>query len=417
MTSLLPDTARAEADLRHRRPLLVVATLGGAAAALGTLVVCLGVAVVGWFLTDAGAHGTPSDALRVGTLGWLLGHGSGLTVEGARLTVMPLGVTLACAWTVWRLGARVGDSVSGHGPDADGLADGQRDWTVPTATLLFTLGYAAVAAVALRLAATPATAPGGGRVMGWSVLLCLAFGGTAIAVGSGRAAIWAAVLPPTLRGAAETCRRILRAWLLVCGVALVAALVADLGTAVNVMAQLHTDAGEATLYLALTALLLPNALAFTGSYLAGPGFTVGAQTLVSPSAVSIGALPMFPLLAALPDNGPTSAWTAWLVALPPLVAAVATARALRSLVEPRWDEALLRGLVGGVAAGLAFGLVAGIAGGAVGPGRMSEVGPLALDATVHAVAAFGLGGLAGGAAAIGWRRRALRRTRAAAKGA
>ena len=36
----------------------------------------------------------------------------------------------------------------------------------------------------------------------------------------------------------------------------------------------------------------------------GPGFTVGAGTLVTPQAAAVGALPMFPLLAALPDNGP-----------------------------------------------------------------------------------------------------------------
>ena len=52
--------------------------LGGAAAAAGTLVVCLALGVVGWFLADAGAHGAPRDGLRVGALGWLMAHGSGV---------------------------------------------------------------------------------------------------------------------------------------------------------------------------------------------------------------------------------------------------------------------------------------------------------------------------------------------------
>ena len=62
---------------------MLLATLGGAvAAAASTLVVCLAVGVVGWFLTDAGAHGAPRDGLRVGALGWLIAHGSGVRVEG-----------------------------------------------------------------------------------------------------------------------------------------------------------------------------------------------------------------------------------------------------------------------------------------------------------------------------------------------
>jgi hypothetical protein len=45
-----------------------------------------------------------------------------------------------------------------------------------------------------------------------------------------------------------------------------------------------------------------------------------------------------------------------------------------------------------------------IAGGAVGPGRMAEVGPAAGQVLVHAVVAFGGGGLVGGLLAT-WRQR------------
>ena len=62
MTSLLPArparASRAEVvDARHRRPLVLLAVLGGAAAAAGPLLVCLAVGVAGWFLSDAGATG------------------------------------------------------------------------------------------------------------------------------------------------------------------------------------------------------------------------------------------------------------------------------------------------------------------------------------------------------------------------
>ena len=58
-------SARSAADLRHdlatSRPLVPTATLAGAVAAGATLLVCLALAVVGWFLTDAGTHGDTPD--------------------------------------------------------------------------------------------------------------------------------------------------------------------------------------------------------------------------------------------------------------------------------------------------------------------------------------------------------------------
>ena len=68
----------------------------------------------------------------------------------------------------------------------------------------------------------------------------------------------------------------------------------DLDAAATVMSQLHTDAGDATLFTLLSAAVVPNAVAFSGSYLLGPGFAVGAHTLVSPTVVVLGPLPLFP---------------------------------------------------------------------------------------------------------------------------
>jgi hypothetical protein len=412
MTALMPDRTRPSAgelrrDLRHRRPLVVLATVAGAAAATGTLVVCLALGVAGWFLTDAGAHGTPSDGLRVGALAWLMAHGSGVHVAGALVSLMPLGITLACGWTTWRIGHRLGDSISGHGPDAERIADGERDWTVPAAALLYSAGYVMVAVVTAALASTAATAPDTSRVLLWSFLLCGVLGAPAIAIGSGRAAIWTATLPASLVATAAACRRVLGTWLLVSLLAFLAALVMDVDTALNVTSQLHTDTGATVQLVAISLLVVPNAVVFSGSFLLGPGFTVGTHTIVSPSVVTIGALPMFPLLAALPDTGPTPAWTSALVAVPPVVAAVGAMRAQRHHPTYRWEEGALHGCGGGMLAGAVFGMLAVLAGGAVGPGRMTDVGPLAGSVLVHGITAFGIGGLLGGLVATWWQRRSL----------
>jgi hypothetical protein len=417
MTSLLSQidgkaTDRAgaggSADPRHRRPLVLLASLGGVVAAGSVLLVCLAIGVAGWFASDAGTHGEPRDALQVGALGWLMAHGSGISVDGVAVTAVPLLLTLLCAWSIWRVALHVGDSISGHGPDADAIADGERDWTVPMALGCFLLGYAVVALVTLTLASTPGTAPSTGRTLLWSTALTVLVGGPALAVGSGRASIWATFLPGSVRATLATCLAVVRLHLLVAAAMLVVALAADLGTAANVLSQLKLDAGEATLFVLASVLVVPNAVLFSGSYLLGPGFAVGTGTIVSPTVVSIGPLPMFPLLAALPDGGPTSAWTPYLMAVPLVVAAVAAARAQRRHPTLRWEEAALRACSGGVIAGAAIGILATIAGGAVGPGRMRVVEPFASDVLVHAITTFGIGALFGGLAMTWWQRRTAR---------
>lgn len=407
-TTARPD-ARRESDLRQvlgtRRPLVPTATLGGALAAAGPLLICMAVAVVGWFLTDAGGHGTPSGALRVGALGWLTAHGSGVSIEGIRITAVPLGLTLLCVWSAWRVGHRVGESISGHGPDADRIADGERDWTVPIAGGLFTVGYVVVGVLATTLASTIETTPSVGKVVLWSTLIAAGAGVPALARGSGRAAIWLPAIPVAVRDTAVLVRSILRAWLAVALAALLVALVLDFSTAANIVSQLDGDAGDIAMIGALTLLVLPNAALFSSAYLFGPGFTVGTGTLVSPGAVVLGPLPLFPLLAALPDSGTSPGWAGWLMLTPVLVAFAASAWAHRSRPAAAWDQAAVRGCGSGLVAGLLLGILTSLAGGAVGPGRMADIGPLQFDVLLHAVTGFGIGGLLGALAMTWWQRR------------
>ena len=390
---------------------MLVATLGGVAAAATLLIVCLALGVTGWFLADAGSHGQPRDALRVGALAWLMAHGSGVVVAGVTVTAVPLMLSLVSGWLVWRIGHQVGDSVSGHGPDSDSISDGERDWTVPSATVAFAAGYLLVTGLTLALAGTPETAPSAPRALGWSLLLALLVGGPAIAVGSGRAAIWAAAVPAHLRGAAATCAAIVRAFLLAALVALLAALVVDFGTAANVVSGLGLSGGrDHGLRRRCRPCCCPTPRSSPAPTCSDPGSpSVRRRWSRRPSCVT-GPLPAFPLLAALPDSGPTPAWTVWLVGVPALVAAVAAARAQRRRPTLRWDRGALRGCLGGVAAGFVLALLALLAGGAAGPGRMQEVGPQPGDVLVHAVTSFGIGGLVGGLAMTWWQRRARTRT-------
>lgn len=412
MTSLLtrPDHARTEAA--RPRPLVLIATLGGVMAALGPLVVLLAIGVIGWFATDAGVHGAPRDGMRVGALAWLAGHGSGVTVMGARIAIVPLGITAVAAWSMWRLGHRVGDSVSGHGPDADRISDGERDFTVPTAVVLFLAGYAVVAVVVATLAAGTTADPSLPRVLGWTVLLTAFVAAPAIAIGSGRAAIWAAFVPAAVRAGAAVAGAVLARLLVVSALVLLVALALSFDDAATMTSRLHPSPSEAGLYALVNTAFVPNAALFTGSFLLGPGFAVGGATLVSPGAVVLGPLPVVPLLAALPATGTPAGWVGGLMALPPLVAAYAAFRALRGRLLS-WDRLLLAGCGGGLAAGFGFAVLASLSGGAAGPGRMRFVGPFTRDVLVHSVTACGIGALLGASvlAVLAWRStRTLRTT-------
>jgi hypothetical protein len=299
--------------------------------------------------------------------------------------------------------------VSGHGPDADAIADGVRDWTVPAATALFAAAYVAVAVATLRALGAATTPPSAVRVVLWSLLLCVVLGGVSIAVGAGRAAIWTAYLPLSLRAASTVCLKIVSTFLIAAAATFLVAFVLDLGAALNVMSQLHTDAGEAGLYSGLSLVALPNAVLFAGSYLLGPGFAVGTATVASPTAVVLGPVPMFPLLAALPDDGRPASWVGLLLLVPPVVAACAAARAHRLYPTTRWEEAAVRGCAGGILAGLVVGGLTALAGGTVGPGRMQDVGPFVGQVTLHAVVALGLGALVGSLLATWSYRRYVRR--------
>ncbi len=385
-----------------RYPLAFAGVLGGVVAAGVVLAACVLIALLGWLLADGGVHGAPRDGVQAGALAWLLAHGSGALAAGVPVTAIPLGITALAGWFTWRVGQRVGDAVSGHGPDADRLSDGERDWTVLATTICFLIGYAAVTGLAYRLAGSSIATPG--RLCVLVLGIAGLVGGVAIALGSGRLAMWTSRVPGSLLASAGLLNAVLR-WFAAAALALfVLALLIDVAAAANIVSQLQADAADSLFYAALALLVLPNILLFAGAYLLGPGFAVGVGTIVSPQVVVLGPLPLFPAFAALPDDGPVAAWTPWLVVVPVVVAAAAAYRVGRRFPTKRWEEAASRGLIGGVGAAVVVGIAMSLAGGSIGPGRMQAVGPDALACLLHAVVALGLGALLGSILAA-WRTR------------
>jgi hypothetical protein len=156
-------------------------------------------------------------------------------------------------------------------------------------------------------------------------------------------------------------------------------------------------AGAALLLLAQLA-YIPNAIIWAVAYTLGPGFAFGTGTVVAPTGSALGAVPVFPMLAALPAGiGPAGArpggpgWVPVVVlALPYLAGVFAGVVTVWIAPPPVIEAAPLWGFAAGTAAGLLAGLAAAFSGGPLGNGRLASVGPSGFQVGLVAVLELGI---------------------------
>src|SRR5205085_8793710 len=65
---------------------------------------------------------------------------------------------------------------------------------------------------------------------------------------------------------------------------------------------LSPGVGGAALLLLAQLAYVPNAIVWAIAYTLGPGFAFGTGTVVAPTGSALGAVPVFPMLAALPTG-------------------------------------------------------------------------------------------------------------------
>ncbi|WP_174775464.1 DUF6350 family protein [Cryobacterium frigoriphilum] len=181
--------------------------------------------------------------------------------------------------------------------------------------------------------------------------------------------------------------------------------------------------GGATLTLMQLA-LIPNFVTWAAAWFVGPGVAVGVGSSVSPAGTVLGPIPGLPILGALPQG--TLEWGFLGLLVPILigfVAAVISRQRMRQpgIPDPGRLAQVLAGVGIGLLAGLLLGLLAWWSGGAIGPGRLTEVGPNPLLVGALAAAEVGvaavLGMLVGGHVVLPQRRaRPATRPRTTASG-
>ncbi len=137
-----PRPSRASGRWRSARP------GPGSAAPVVLLGLFWAVALVGWFASDGGSHGTTRSALRIGADAWLLAHGAHLQVGAGTVSAVPLGLSLLCAWGAFRAGRWAGATSEVEDLMSLGLG-----------AIVLGGTYASLALVTAVLAASPAAAP------------------------------------------------------------------------------------------------------------------------------------------------------------------------------------------------------------------------------------------------------------------
>src|SRR5690606_12036353 len=309
--------------------------------------------------------------------GWLLGHGVPVRAAAGPVGLAPLALTALAAWRVARAGLHVvrARRVRGSGSLGHCLA----------AAVAVGLAYGGIGALVAGFAGGPGWGPSVPR----AGLTLAGFGlvgagyGAARATGAGAAVISRLPVPIRrgTRGGAVAAVGLLAAGAATAGTALAvsggsaAAVVSAYGTGV---------AGQAGLTLLCLA-YAPNLAGWAAAYLVGPGFAVGAGTVVHSSEVVIGPLPALPVFTAPPSAAPPGLGAA-LLAVPVVAGNVAgwllAGTGVRGRAE--WARLVPGVLVTGAVAGLLLGAVALASSGPLGGGQLAALGPAPLPVALWA---------------------------------
>ena len=373
-----PDDPRFPADVqragsgpkaRPARPLVVTGGIAAFAAAASGLAALTTLTAIGWITAPHVGLGTGlGGVLRTAALLWLVAHHVGVTVHGAgRIGLLPLGLVLLPGALLALAGRWV--------VHAGGVT---RLRHVGYAALALALPYTLLAGAVAVASRNSQAAPSLWQAVVASFLLALVAGGLGAARGLAPWSRLARLMPARPRsvilGMLGACALLTAAGAALAGASLAAHLT-QVKAATDALAP--GAAGAALLLLAQLA-YAPNAVIWAVAYVLGPGFAFGAGTVVAPTGSALGALPVFPMLAALP-SGPRSAGPAWLTVLvlatPYLAGVFAGVVTVRVAPTPVIEAAALWGFAAGAATGALAGLAAAFAGGPLGDGRLATVGP------------------------------------------
>jgi hypothetical protein len=366
------------------RPMLMAGGVAALAAAGGGLAVLATLTLIGWITAPhVGLGGGLAGALRSAGLLWLVAHHVEVTVHGVgRIGLLPLGLVLLPAVLIERAGRWM--TREGH---VAGLLE------VGPAAMSIALPYALFTGAVALASGTSVVTPSLWQAVMMGFLIAL----LASAFGAARClAPWrklAGRVPPRPRSVLLGMVAAL-ALLVGFGALLDAiSLMVHLSAYKQAVAALNPGIFGSVLLLLASLCYLPNSVIWAIAYMLGPGFSFGIGTAVSPSGSALGAVPAFPMLAALPV-GSRAAFPPWLgffvLVMPYLAGALAGLMTVRIAPTPSLEAAPLWGLVTGTLTAVVIGFGAKFSGGPLGAGRLAAVGPSGGEVGLVAVLEVGV---------------------------
>ncbi|WP_157964072.1 cell division protein PerM [Actinocorallia populi] len=395
------------------RPLAVTGMVAAAWCVGLGLVVLMTITLVGWIAAPRTALGPGLPGVfRTAVNFWLVAHHAGFTTSVGRVGMLPLGLILLPAGLLYRGGGWIIRAAEHRY---------RRRIGVVQVALLLAAPYATFAVMLALIAGTPSLQPSPWQAFVACFSLAFAAGGlgAARAIAASRGRVRSGVgallrlLPDRPRSVVTGVLGAL-AVLTAAGAVLVGGSLAyHHAEAADVYRMLAPDLVGGGLLVLVEIAYLPNAVIWGMSFAIGPGFSVGAGTSVSPTGVFLGALPSFPLLAALPEPGPAPLVSLLALAAPFLAGAVGGALTVRSFPSAVYEAAPLWGFLSGVLTGGAVMVLAALSGGPLGGHRMATMGPSAWQIGLLATLEVGLAA-ACSAWLVNWwmfRERRSRRTR------
>ena len=366
------------------RPMLMAGGVAALAAAGGGLALLATLTLIGWITAPhVGLGGGLAGALRSAGLLWLVAHHVEVTVHGVgRIGLLPLGLVLLPAVLVERAGRWM--TREGH---VAGLLE------VVPAAMSIALPYALFTGAVAVASRTSVAAPSLWQsvMMGFLVALLASGFGAARSLAPWRRL--AVRVPPRPRSVILGMVAAL-ALLVGFGALLDAiSLMVHLGAYKQAVEALNPGIFGSVLLLLASLCYLPNSVIWAVAYMLGPGFSFGIGTAISPSGSALGAVPAFPMLAALPV-GHAAAFPAWLgffvLVLPYLAGALAGLMTVRIAPTPSFEAAPFWGLVTGTLTAVVIGFCAKFSGGPLGAGRLASVGPAGGEVGLVAVLEVGV---------------------------
>jgi hypothetical protein len=271
----------------------------GALAALGTWVVVVLPALVGWVAAPESSVGWFS-AVSVGSGIWFLGHGQSIGAGGVAVSLTPLLLFAVNVYIAYRWARRLA-ATQRAAVGAAAWSDTALKEVVPG----FLGGYLLMAGVFALLTLGGVAAPGVAAVPGVLLVPAVGLGFVLLRPDDEESPAFVRTLfrrGPTWLPTVWRVGWLGAGLLLAIGAAVVVLrLVMTFSAIASIQSDYGVNVGGAVIVGIAQLALLGNAATWALGFIAGPGFSLAVGSTVSPAAAAPGLLPLVPVLGAVPE--------------------------------------------------------------------------------------------------------------------